>query len=151
MRIASGIGSAAARCAQSQAACTGCPNGNRRRLQLGEIPVSRPGRDQVPAAAHRVPVSRTGHQHAPARKQGGNHGPELPRAGTGAPRRAVEPLAVASQVAAGNPALAYAALMTDAYPPFPLDQGGAGVPTPAPDDLTPASAATAPAQAAPVS
>jgi hypothetical protein len=35
-------------------------------------------------------------------------------------------------------------LMTDTYPPFRLDQGGTGVPAPAPDDLAPASAASAP-------
>jgi hypothetical protein len=38
--------------------------------------------------------------------------------------------------------------LTDAYPPFRLDQGGAGMPAPGPDDLAPASAAWAPAPAA---
>jgi Domain of unknown function (DUF4389) len=47
--------------------------------------------------------------------------------------------------------IACAALMTDAYPPFRLDQGGEAMPAPAPDDLAPASAAWAPTPAAPVS
>jgi hypothetical protein len=40
--------------------------------------------------------------------------------------------------------------MTDAYPPFRLDQGGAGAPVLTPDDLAPTSAASAPTPAVPV-
>src|SRR2546423_8069445 len=46
-------------------------------------------------------------------RRGGNHGPELPRAGAGSPGRAVEPLALAGQVAAGDPALHRAVLLVD--------------------------------------
>src|ERR1700735_5847916 len=47
------------------------------------------------------------------KKQGGNHETEPPRGGASSPRRAVEPLAVAGQVAAGDPALHRAVLLVD--------------------------------------
>lgn len=46
--------------------------------------------------------------------------------------------------------VAYAALMTDVYPPFRLDQGGAGVPAAPPGDFTPDPTTVSP-PAAPVS
>src|SRR5438046_9757393 len=42
-----------------------------------------------------------------------NHEPQLPRTGANAAGRAVEPLAVAGQVAAGDPALHRAVLLVD--------------------------------------
>src|ERR1700735_2679206 len=51
------------------------------------------------------------------KKQGGNHETEPPRGGASSPRRAVEPLAVAGQVAAGDPALHRAVLLVDRVRP----------------------------------
>src|SRR5690348_3425710 len=46
-------------------------------------------------------------------RQGGNYGPELSGGGARSPGRAVEPLAVDLQVAAGDPALHRAVLLVD--------------------------------------
>src|SRR5215831_4008350 len=66
--------------------------------------------DPPPASASRARVMDVA---SAGTGQGGSHGPELSRAGASAPRRAAEPLAVAGQVAAGNPALHRAVLAVD--------------------------------------
>ena len=80
----------------------------RNHLHRPGIGTSGPG--DPPLAAHRAAWHGCGIRRRP---QGGNHGPELSGAGESPSRRAVEPLAVAGQVAAGDPALHRAVLLVD--------------------------------------